>query len=80
LKAISVERFSGAESMVPIDGEMPGSEPARPEFETQPNRAERDPVAQNKGRLLGIALVAGLLAGAASSLAGESIMSRERGD
>src|SRR5262249_17098716 len=61
--------------MVPIDGETPRSEPARPEFETQPNRAERDRVAQNKGRLLGIALVAGLLGGLASSLAGEGIMS-----
>jgi hypothetical protein len=61
--------------MVPIDGETPVSEPARPEFETQPNRAGWDRVAQNKGRLLGIAIVAGLLAGLASSLAGESIMS-----
>jgi len=62
--------------MVPTDAQLPGSETTHSDVEIRPNRAERDRVPQNKGRLLSIAIVAGLLAGLASSLAGERIMSR----
>ena len=67
--------------MVPIDPESSLADRTVPAPDAPPSASTGpEPTASRPGRLLAIACVAGLLAGAASTMAGEAILRRYQGD